>query len=300
MASLTGRGRPHSTVPNLDQSNVARLSIVDSTGTSITLQKTADGWVLPEAGDYPALEVQVTGLLTKVMDLDTSRLVAQTRDSHKRLKVADTDFERQVSLVLEDGSNQQFYVGSSPSFGAGHIRPAGQDAVYVSTDLSTQDASVAATAWVERTYFQLPNDQVRDFTLENINGRFVFSRVEETWAMEDIPPGDTLDQARVESFLSRATSVALVQPLGRENRTEYGLDQPAALLTFHAVSETEGEQTITLAIGTPYLEDGSYPTSVSTSPFVVLVSSFTGDSFTDQTQEDFLVPQPTPTPGTAP
>jgi hypothetical protein len=253
------------------------------------LARSGGDWVLPDAGDYPVLEDRVPELLEKIVALQTGRLVTETPGSHKRLKVHEDEFERLIQ-VEADGTTYRFYIGTSPSFGAAHVHVDGQDEVYLTSELSAQDAGARATDWVDNTYVNLPREEVTAFTLQNKQGTFEFAKEGEEWSMAGLAEDEILNDSAVQTLLSRATTVTLLQPLGTEEEPAYGLDDPNAVVTLETADETH-----TLRVGAQDTEDNSYMLAWSGSPFYVRVSEFSVQDFIEKTRAD-LLQQPTPAP----
>jgi hypothetical protein len=293
-----------SLVSGVEADRIVGLTITDAAGTTLQLAKQAEGWVLPEADDYPCQDDLVPPLLTQLVGLKTDRLVAQTGSSHARLKVAADDFERRLDLELADGTQQRLFVGTSPSYGATHVRLDGQDEVYLTSGLSTADVATSPTSWVDRIYFQVSQEQAVAITLENANGRFEFRRVAGegdtetggTWMMADVAPDETLDQGTVQTMVNRATSVSMARPLGKTEEAAYGMEMPSAVVTLRTHSDEEGDKTFTLRVGAKNLEDNTYVVISSESPYYVRVNEFAVQALVENAREDFLVPPPTPTP----
>ncbi len=292
-------GTGESLLPGLEAGQIVGLTITDAQGASLALAAQASGWVLPEADDYPCLADKVPALLTQIVDLKADRLVAQTNSSHGRLKVAESDFERRVDLELADGTQQRLYVGTSPSYGAAHVRLEGQDQVYLTSGLSASDLPTAPASWVERIYFQVPEEELVAVTLENANGRFDFRKVDDAWMLADLAPDETADEASISTVVNRAGSVSLLRPLGKAEEATYGMDAPSAVVTLRTHSESEGDKTYTLRVGAKQ-EDSTYVVISSASPYYVRVSDFTVRELVENTREDFLELPPTPEPGTTP
>jgi hypothetical protein len=283
--------------PGLEADQIVRLTITDGQGTSIQLARQGDAWVLPSAGDYPVLEDKVPPLLLKILSLTADRLVTQTPASHKRLKVADDDYERLVELELDGGRVRRLYVGTAPTFSATHIRVAGQDEVYLTSDLSTQDLGVEATAWVDRTYLEVPQDEIVAVTLENANGRFDFTKTGDTWTMAGLAADEMLNTSAVTSLVSRARLVTLLAPLGKEERASYGLDNPQAVVTLQTQSAEGGSRTYTLWVGAQDPETKRFVIKSSESAYYVQVNEYSAQDFVAKTRADFLqVPTPAPEP----
>ena len=288
--------------PDLEANRVVRVTISGADGSRIELAKDGGDWVLPEADGYPVQSSEVLAMLAKIAGLRTGQPVTETSGSHERLGVADEAFERRVEITLDDGTRHTLYVGTSPTFGAAHVRAAGQDEVYLASNLSASDVGVLATDWSDRVYLSIPQDQVRRLNLQNQNGEFTFVRLDgggeltpaqETWSMADLAEDETLNTSAVQTLLSRASSVNLLHPLGTEEKAAYGMDNPTAVVTLRAQSE-EGTKNYTLRVGAKDPEDNSYVVISSESPYYVRVSEFAVQRFVEAIREDFIEPPPTP------
>jgi len=289
--------------PDLEVNRVVRVTISSADGSQIELAKDGADWVLPEADGYPVQSSEVLAMLAKIADLHTGQPVTETSGSHERLGVADNAFERQVQFELDDGTRYTLYVGTSPTFGAAHVRAAGQDEVYLTSGLSASDVGVLPTEWVDRAYLSVPQDQVIRLSLENKNGRFTFVRpvsgaelgpTPQIWSMADLAEDETLNVSGVQTLLGRASSVNLLRPLGTEEKAEYGMDNPTAVVTLRTQSEEAGTKNYTLRVGAKDPEDNSYVVISSESPYYVRVSEFTVERFVEAVREDFIELPPTP------
>ena len=285
-----------SLLAGLEAEQVTQLTISDATGKQIQLAKEAGDWVLPEADDYPCQEKKVPQFLEKIVALKTNRLVTQTPASHKRLKVADDDFERLIELELADGTTQRLYLGSSPRYGTTHVRAEGQNEVYLAS-LSASEAGVNASNWVDTLYFSVPQDQIVALTLENENGRFEFEKDEAgTWTMKDLAADETFNENNVKSLATRVSSLRMLRPLGKTELDEYGLQEPSAVVTVETRDEEGNTKSYTIRVGAKDDKDNTYVVSSSESPYYVRVSNYTVKNFVERTRDDFLEQPPTPTP----
>ncbi|MGA9351413.1 MAG: DUF4340 domain-containing protein [Anaerolineae bacterium] len=280
----------------LEAEQITRLTISDETGKQIKLAKGLGDWVLPEADDYPCLENKVPQFLEKIVALKTNRLVTQTPASHKRLKVADDTFERQIELELADGTTHRLYLGTSPSYGATHVRADSQDEVYLASLLAS-DAGVNASNWVDTLYFSVAQDQIAALTLQNENGRFEFEKDDAgTWTMKDLAIDETLNENNVTSLVNRVSSVQMLRPLGKEPQDDYGLETPNAVVTVETRDDEGNTKTYTIRVGAKDDEDNSYVVISSESPYYVRMSEYTVKDFVEKVRDDFLELPPTPTP----
>jgi len=282
-------------------------TIGDDQQASIELLQREGKWVIPAAGDYPCKEGAVPDFLAKLVALKRDRLVTQTADSHKRLKVADQDFVRVIELRLADNTVRRLYLGTSASSTAVHIRIAEQDQVYLAPGLSTGDIGAQAASWVDTLYSSIPQDQMVSVTLQNANGRLALNKGEDgTWTLADLATGETLNQSAVTSWISRVASVRMVAPLGTEAQASYGLDSLNAVVQIEADEyiRTKGQdgatKTYTLQVGAQDEQDKTYVFKSSESPYYIRVGEYTVADWVGKKRADFLQLPPTPTPATTP
>jgi hypothetical protein len=283
--------------PGITADQIRSVSLTDSEGERIRLVRSGGGWVLPDAGDYPAISENVTALLDKIVSLTAEQMITQTSASHKRLKVAEDDFNNRVEFELSDGSQHSLYVGSSAGYGSTHVRADDQEQVYLVSNFSSSDASSRATAWVDSTYFSVAQDEVVALKLENDNGILEFVKDQDgAWTMKGLGADETLDQSAVTSLVSSASSVSMQKPLGKEEQEDYGLQDPVAVLTLKAQSEAEGEMSYVLLVGAQDAADEGYVLISSISPTYVQVSSYVANNWIEKDRQDFLEIPPTATP----
>lgn len=279
----------------LDTSKVVKLAVKDSQGTEVVLEKKAGAWVLPNVDDYPCDEKRVKEFLDKTASLQSKRLVTENSTSHRRLRVADDAFERQIVITTEDGTSYTLYLGTSPAYNVTHARRAGQNQVYLVSGINISDASTLATAWLNAKYFSVPQDQVTAFTIQNAQGTFRFTKDDAgKWSMEGLAAGETLDENVVKTLLGRLEAWWMMEPLGKTEKPEYGFDKPTAVITVEAKDQAGSSRTYTITVGAR-MEDNSYVIRSSESPYYVRVSEFSAQDFVSKGHQDFLV-QPTPTP----
>jgi len=278
--------------PDLASGDIVALIVSDADGNRIELRRQGEDWVLPEADAFPADEEKIAPVLEQIAGLTSNRLVTRTSGSHKRLQVAGDDFVRRIDVETTDGTRHTIFLGSSPQYGATHFRVEGQDETYLTGDFSTWQTRAEAAAWIDTAYVQVDEEAVERITLENANGSFVFTRGQDAnWTMGGLTADETLDQAKAGSLVSRASSIDMERPLGTEEKPEYGMDQPSAVVEL----ETD-EAEITVYVGAQKPDDDSYVVKSSESPYYVQVAGYAVQDLVDKTREGFLELPPTPTP----
>jgi len=277
-------------LPDFSAANVDSLSIADGEGNSLALAKSGDDWVLPEADDFPADEAKITPFLEKIEAVESNRLVTQTEASHQRLQVAAADFARKVDIGLSSGDSRTLYIGSSAGAGATHVRAGDAPEVYLTGELTNWDANVQPSTWIDPVYFTVPQTATISLTLENVNGKFEFTRAGEAWTMNGLTEGETLDTDAVTRLVNSLSAVRMTRPIGKTEQPDFGLDVPHAVV----ILETSDE-TYTLWVGAKNPDDDNYILKASNSDYYVWIAAFTGDDLTQKARTDFLVTAPEPT-----
>jgi hypothetical protein len=286
--ATTGGGQPLLT--GFQGAAAVGLTIADGSGNSVELRQVNGVWVLPQAGDYPALATPVDTLLTKLAGLTDRRLITRTAASHKQLQVAADAFLRQVDIELADGTRYRLYIGSSPGYGTAHVRLDGHDETYMG-ELTSGSAEAQLGAWVDLVYLNVTADTVTGLTVQNAQGTLQFTKDEQgTWALAGLAAGQTLDPARVQTLLQQVTVVRMLRPLGQDNRPEYSMDSPGAVVTLKTA-----DKEITLTIGAPDPADSSYVVRSSESPYYVRVAGSSLKDVVGKGADGYLAPPPTPT-----
>ena len=92
----------------------------------------------------------------------------------------------------------------------------------------------------------------------------------------------------------------MMRPLGKEEKAEYGLDSPAAVVTIKTHTEAGGAQPAVLRVGAQDPADQSYVLHASGSAWVVRVNSYTVSSWISQTREGLLQVAATAAPTAGP
>jgi len=279
--------------PGVQADQIAKLTITASDGQTAQLIKGDAGWVLAGTDDFPVLGDKVPPTLTKIVGLKAERPVATTTSSQKRLKVAADDYERLVEFELSDGSRHRLYMGTSPSYGATHVRADDQKEVYLAS-LQAQDLGTTPSSWIDSTYLTIAQDQVTGLKLQNGQGTFEFQKSGGTWTMTGLAAGEAVDSSKVQTLLNRVSPLTMLRPLGKSEQPEYGLAQPLAVLEVKTA-----DKSYLLKIGALDPADTSYVVSSSESPYFVRVSQYSVGDLVDRGRDWFLV-QPTPVPTPAP
>ncbi len=281
--------------PDVEEGSIARVKITGPGGSVIEVERSNGGCVLPQADDYPCKPEKLRSLFEKLAGLEADNVVTRTSSSHLRLRVSPSQFERLVEFETDDGQSHSLYLGSARTVSASHVRADEQDEVYKVSELTTSDAPVNAPGWIDTEYVFVSQSILSAVTIDNAKGRLELRRDEEgLWRLQGIAEGEELDQGKVNSLFTRAASVSLREPLGRQELEEYGFGAPTGSYTLETLGEDGKVETLTLTVGASV--GGGYYVKSSDSDYYVLVADFEVYDIMEADRAYVLKPPPTPTP----
>ncbi len=277
---------------------VTTVTVTDNNDVTIKLARLGDGWVLPDAGNYPADGTKIEPLLEKIAAIQTGRLVARSSDSHERLQVADDDYARRVVMEMGDGSTQTLFVGSSPNPSGTHVRRSGQDETFLTGDVALWEVTTSTSNWIDTSYISLNREEIVSIVLENGNGTFEFEKGPTgEWSLQGLSEEEEFEPALFNTLLNRIVNLNMLAPLGTVEKPEYGLDTPQATLTvITESSEDQSTQFHTLLVGAQDPDDDNFIVKWSDSDYIVKVSSFSLENMVNHVRDEFIKEPPTPTP----
>ena len=281
--------------PDVEPGSIARVKITGPDGGTIEVERGSDGCILPLADSYPCRTDRLNNLFDTLGALVADNVVTRTASSHLRLRVSPTRFERLLEFETLDGKAYKLYLGSALTVSASHVRADGRDEVYKVSELTTSDAPVNALGWIETEYLFVPQSFLTNVSIDNSLGQLELTQDGDgNWTVEGIEEGEEVDQARVNSLLTRAASVSMREPLGRLEIEEYGIGAPTGAYTLESRNDAGAVATVTLTVGAAV--QGGYVVKSSESDYYVLVADFEVDDMLQATKGYVLKPPPTPTP----
>ncbi len=285
--------------PGVEEGSIVRARITGPQGGVIQVEARAGECILTQADDYPCRTDRMNNLFETLEGLVADNVVTRTSSSHLRLSVSPSKFERVVEFDTDDGQTYRLFLGSALTVSASHVRADGRDEVYKVSELTTSDAPVNALGWIDTEYLFVPQSFLTAVTINNPKGRLELRKGDDgDWMLQGIEEGEELDQARVNSLLTRAASVSMREPLGRQSLEEYGTGSPQGSYTLESEDDDGNVKTVTLTVGAA--ATGGYYVKSSDSDYYVVVADFEVDDMLQADSAYVLKPPPTPTPGPAP
>ena len=268
----------------LENATVDRIVIEGVNNKQRTLVKKGDAWVLADMGDFPVAEGKVKTFLERLRNLRHGLPVGTSEAALKRFKVTQEEFERRILLQAGDNTLATLYLGTTPGARQVHARSADDDAVYV-VDFAIYDAPLNADAWIDRNVLQFPLDtlvsvQVADLTFQRQGeGDKVW------WTVTPVVAGKEVNAKAADALAEQLATLRISSVLGREARSDYGLETPALEL---AVQQGDGAL-VTYRLGK---RNNDYVLKVSSRPEYFQILKRTGDDLIAAAKRDNLLVTP--------
>ena len=153
-------------------------------------------WVIGELGDFPAAGFKADQLLTTLAALKRPLPTATSAEARARFKVADTGFNRRLTLEGAQGQIATLILGETPRFRRLFGRPADDSAVY-ELDLAIADVSNRRVDWLDQGQLRL--DQTRITAVEGSDWRL--EKDGEDWRLANAGTNETLDQDKARELV---------------------------------------------------------------------------------------------------
>lgn len=262
---------------------VMGFTIVEKGSQSIKFNKEQQNWVISSKDNIPAEQEKVTTLITKLTNLQSSRLVTKTKSSHDRLKVG-KNFNKKITIHMKDGDDRILYLGTAPSYKTLHVRADNDNRVYLVKDFSSWETPVEASSWWKNQYVDIDSENLTELSLTNSHGSFTIQKDSDgKWQLIGAKNEDKVNETALLDFLDVASRISVSNYLGKEEKDEYGLKKPSTEIKLKSSQES-----IRIIIGTEDKESGSYVTKSSSSPFYVQVSKYSVTPLIDRKAKDLL------------
>ena len=171
---------------------------VSRNGTTMTLIRDGDSWLVAEKGNYPANAAKISQIVRAMADLNLVEPKTQNADLYPRLDVEDPEHGKSALVAVKDksgGDLAQAIVGKRryDRLGAGndgvYLRKPGEAQSWLAR--GTLDPSGDPSSWLERQIIDISEKKIAKVALTQPDGsKLVISRLapEAKFAVEDAPP----------------------------------------------------------------------------------------------------------------
>jgi hypothetical protein len=136
---------------DLDPAAVTRLTVTDADGTSVTLQKSADRWLMENGARADA--EKIASVIERLAGMQSLWPVAATSSSQSRFEVADAGYQRRLEFSGA-GVESRIYLGSSPGYRRVHARNGDSDDVF-SIEFANHEVPTDVSEWVDQSQLQV-------------------------------------------------------------------------------------------------------------------------------------------------
>jgi hypothetical protein len=170
---------------------------VSRDGTTMTLIRDGDNWLVAEKGNYPANAAKISQIVRAMADLTLVEPKTQNPDLYPRLEVEDPGNGKSALVAVKDksgGDLAQAIVGKRryDRLGAGndgvYLRKMGEAQSWLAR--GTLDPSGDPASWLDRQIIDISEKKIAKVTLSQADGsELVISRPapEEKFTVEDAP-----------------------------------------------------------------------------------------------------------------
>lgn len=246
----------------------------------VLLKRGGDGWVLPQAHEFPAGAFQVSRLLDAVLNLHPGLPVADSENAARRFQVAGDDFSRR--LILRQGGQvlATLYVGDAAGPRRVYGRLGGQTAVYPLL-LDRYALATDVNVWTDKTWLHHALGDINGIHLPGID----LVRHGDGWRLADQTPDEQLDTDKVNDLVGRIANLDFMAVDGVADAAPDG----ELLLTI--TLDLAGGRTVSYRFRDPG-QQGDPLLHVSGSPFVLRVAGFTLKPLQGVTRDALLATAP--------
>lgn len=283
----------------LTRASVQEVALDDGEN-QVTLRRDDDGWGVAEAAGYRANGEKLDEVLHDLVALTTREAVSLSPAHHVDLEVADTDFNRKVTVRTTDGE-RTFFVGKSGRGGATYVRRSNEDTVYAVSDFSPHKLAARSAAWLDRVVLEVDKDRIRAIEVRNESGGFRLQRESlEAWQLAGVE--GELDTREVDKLVGKVATVRLKEVAGSADEVDLGqltaevtvqvaLEPLSAALDPDAIPVIQEPPPIghTLQIAPKPDDDKTFLARLNNQPHVVELTHWAIKPLLETTADDLLV-----------
>ena len=246
------------TFADISTDSFESLYISDLNSNSTLIGFTNNQCVLLDAENYPCDSDKLNEFINLINKFDEGELISKSIDTHRTLKVHMDIHERYVEIQLNTGNIIKMYLGTTPRLRSTHFRLAESPNVYLSPNYTNSKFLAVANDWVETEYFDIDEDHVTSFIVNNQRGRNQFVKNESgDWLILDKSISDSLNQVKIKSLLTKITSISLRKPVGIERKPEFGYDNANAIVEIFGTDSNGVNFSYIVTVGAEYSGEGS-------------------------------------------
>lgn len=248
----------------IDRDTLTAIEVAENATTSVRIEKSADGWVLPDLDGLPADAEKVTGLIDKLEDAEAAWPVATSESSAVRFEVTEAKFQRRIRFFDGDELAVELYLGTSPGFRRVHARRADSSEIFAIT-FANYEAPTKLDEWLDKTLLQ-PAGALESLTHSS---GWRLTKEGDAWLLADRAEGENTDGDVARDIVSKVNDLRV---LGRAETPPAEGAVPAFELT---LGTSAGERVIRFFRAD---EAGDFVVSASDRPGHYRVAAYIGEA----------------------
>lgn len=250
---------------------------------TVKLVKKDKQWVVSNADDYPADNNKVKELIEKLVALRVRDPIAKNPSSHNALHVGKEEFDRKVTLKTAKVTKS--IIAGSGSGQSIHVRYKGKNEVYRAKGISVWSINNSLRNYLDSKYIDVDKDKLLSVVILNKKGKLSFTKEGDGWTLDGLPEGSELDDSKVKTLITKASSVNLYEPIGKEVKEEYGLSDGTKV----TLTSTEENTTMTTSytVGAPK-DEQHYYIKADNKDYVVTISKYDANQLGEKSLSDLI------------
>ncbi len=184
-------------------SELTGIKVTNPNGSSVTMVKQQDNWVLEEKSGYKVDFSKLSRFLVNFSELRVVEEKTSISTNHSRLGVAENDPGAGTRVIVSPGEYSLLVGREAPSKGS-FVRYADDTQVYLTN--KPVAASTDWIEWIDPVVINIEPASVREVTIESSAAQLLFANRNEAsgeFELREIPAGRELKYATVADSLAR-------------------------------------------------------------------------------------------------
>ncbi len=258
--------------------NIEKITVEQKGSPALIMNKSANGWLLPDYYDFPVASDKLDGVTDKLFDASVSWPVATTQAATKRFKVADDDFEKKLVVAAQGGKSNTLYLGTSPGFKKIHARLGDNDNIYA-IKFSAYELADKASDWADQNYLHLDTAEISTIKLPGLE----LNREGDGFQLKGLAENQQANASQVQILVSKLSNLSFQEVLGKTDKPEYKQAEPE--LVYSLSVKKGGQRSYTFS---KWADKEDYVLKPSDTAYYFKVAKTTVDSLKEFSREKLV------------
>jgi hypothetical protein len=219
-------------LPTISTSDdVTKVSLKNGDKPEVVLEKKGDKWVVTKPLEAAANQQNVKSLLENFKDLKVKEVIASNGTDDLK-KSYELDADKAMHVVAWKDADKKLDLFFGKSGGRGEIMMVeGKPAIYAASGYSSYLYSREVKGWRDTDIFKFEDTNAVQFTIENKNGAFSFTKGEKWAGTFKGHAIERFDEEKVKDALRTFRSLSADDFGDGKTPADTGLDTPEATVT---------------------------------------------------------------------